>query len=108
MAQRVTPPVQRHRILVVDGHLDSVQSMAHLLHDMGHEVEFAISAPAALEATRRFRPQVVFLDPDLQQWGGMKLAQLMRREPGMAAARILPLDKPLDLAHVDGLLQKRA
>jgi len=91
-------------VLVVDGNLEAVQSMAHLLHDLGHEVEFAISGPAALEAARRFRPQIVFFDPELLQWGGVRLARLMQREPGMEGVRILPLDKPLDLAAVDSLL----
>lgn len=79
------------RILVVDDNLDSVQSMAFLLRDMQHEVEFAINARAALEVVRRLRPDYVFLDLGLPDMDGAELARRLRAEPGAEGARFFAL-----------------
>jgi CheY-like chemotaxis protein len=79
------------RILVIDDNLDSVQSMAFLLRDMRHEVEFAITARAALEAARRFRPDYVFIDLGLPDMDGAELARRLRAEPGIERARFFAL-----------------
>jgi CheY-like chemotaxis protein len=64
-------PAPRRRVLVIDDDLGAVHSMAFLLRDMGHEVQFAINGFAAIDVARKFRPEVILLDmklPDLQ-WG---------------------------------------
>jgi CheY-like chemotaxis protein len=82
------PLPRRHRVLVVDDNLDTVQSMALLLRDMGHEVDFAINGYATLEVARRLRPQVVFLDLALPDIDGWLLARMLRREATLAGVRI--------------------
>jgi CheY-like chemotaxis protein len=52
----------RRRILLVDDNLDNVRSLAMLLDTMGHHVEYAINATAAIDLAQRFQPDIVFLD----------------------------------------------
>jgi CheY-like chemotaxis protein len=80
-----------HRVLVVDDNLDTAETLRFLLRDMGHEVEFAINGRAALECSRRFRPDLVFLDLGLPDFDGCELARLMKAEAGAERLRIIAL-----------------
>ena len=85
-------------MLVVEDNLDSVHSMALMLKAMGHEVDFAINGFAAIDAARKFRPEVVLVDMNLPDFQGDKLARQLKFEPGMEKVRIiavtgLPLDE---------------
>ena len=80
-----------HRVLVVDDNLDTAETLRFLLRDMGHEVEFAINGRAALEVSRRFRPDLVFLDLGLPDFDGCELARLMKAEAGAERLRIIAL-----------------
>lgn len=73
---------------MVDDNLDAAQTLVVLLRDMGHRVEFAINARAALEAARRALPEIVFLDLVLPDMDGCELARQLKREPGLEALRI--------------------
>jgi CheY-like chemotaxis protein len=63
------------RILVVDDNIDQVQTMALLLHEMGHEVRFAINGESALSEARGFMPNVVFVDLGLPDIEGQDLCR---------------------------------
>jgi two-component system CheB/CheR fusion protein len=77
------------RILVVEDNLDTVHSLAFLLKDMGHEVEYAINGYAALDIARRMRPEFVFLDLGLPGMDGFEVCKRMKREPGLESTRII-------------------
>jgi CheY-like chemotaxis protein len=79
---------QSRRILVIDDNLDAAQVLVVLLRDMGHRVEFAINARAALEAARRMLPEIVFVDLVLPDMDGSELARQLKREPGLGGVRI--------------------
>jgi CheY-like chemotaxis protein len=85
------PEPRRHRVLVVDDNLDTVQSMALLLRDMGHEVDFAINGHAAMEVARRFRPDVVLMDIGLPDANGLDIARKLKNEPGGKRMRIMAI-----------------
>jgi len=71
----------RCRVLVVDDNLDSVDSLATLLRMMGHEVETASDAEAALHKAEEFRPGVAILDIGLPKVNGYDLAKQIRQRP---------------------------
>jgi CheY-like chemotaxis protein len=70
-----------HRILVVDPCPDTVASTAWLLRLWGHEVQSAHDGPAALEAARSYRPDVVLTEIALPWMDGCDLARRLR-DPG--------------------------
>src|SRR5258705_13911544 len=87
-------PIDKHtsrRVLVVDDSLDMIHSLAHVLRDMGHEVEFAINGYAALEAARRFRPEVVLLDIRLPDTDGWTVARRLKGEATERPVRVITI-----------------
>ena len=89
-ASPITQPPPR-RVLVVDDNLDTAETLRFILRDMGHEVEFAINGYGAMEAVRRFRPEIVFLDLGLPDLDGCELAGRIKRESGLDGVRIIAL-----------------
>ena len=73
----------RFRILVVDDHHDSGDSLATLLRLMGHEVRVAYDGVTGTEAARAFRPQVAVLDIGMPGMTGIELGRRLRQEPGL-------------------------
>jgi len=115
------------RVLVVDDHLDTVDSLAMLLKTMGHEVQFAITGTAAVDIARAFRPEIVLLDFGLPDVKGDQVARRIRSERGLENVRIIVITgrsedearqralaagcegyhvKPLDSATLEDLLAK--
>jgi CheY-like chemotaxis protein len=82
---------EARRVLVVEDNLDTVHSLALLIHDMGHKVEYAINGWVALDVARRFRPQFVFLDLGLPGMDGFELCRRIKKEPGLESARVIAL-----------------
>lgn len=66
------------RILVVEDDLDTAQTFAVMLREMGHHVVFAINGRAALEVASNFRPDIVFVDMLLPDVDGSDLAGQLR------------------------------
>jgi DNA-binding response OmpR family regulator len=78
-------------VLVVDDNLDTVHSMAMLLRDSGHQVQFAINGIAALHVAEKFRPEVIFLDLGLPDGDGVSLVRKIRRSPELKTARVIAI-----------------
>ena len=72
-----------HRLLVVDDNQDAADSLAMLLELQGHEVRVAHSGPAALEITKGYAPDVVFLDIGMPGMDGYDVARRLRQQPGL-------------------------
>ncbi len=70
------------RLLVVDDNQDAADSLAMLLRVHGHEVQVAYSGMAALEKTRTYTPDVVFMDIGMPGMDGYETARLIRQQPG--------------------------
>jgi signal transduction histidine kinase len=68
------------RIMVVDDHLDSGQTLATLLERSGHELRVVNDAPAALEHAASFQPDIILIDIGLPGMDGYELAQELRRD----------------------------
>ncbi len=79
------------RVLVVDDDPDVAYSFALLLRTMGHEVETAQDAAAALALVETFRPHVAFIDLGLPDIEGYELAAALRATPAAAGMRLVAL-----------------
>jgi CheY-like chemotaxis protein len=86
---RVQPAGGRLRVLIVDDEHDTADTMRILLEGAGHEAEVAYSGPAALEAARRLRPDVVLCDLGLPGLSGLEVAAALRADPLTAGARLI-------------------
>jgi len=125
-AQASTPA---RRVLVVDDNTDGAETLAMLLELAGHAATTADGGPAALEAARTHRPEVVFLDIGLPGMDGYEVARRLRAEPATANAVLVALTgwgseddkrkskdagfdvhltKPVDLAAVADVLARVA
>jgi len=85
------PPGPARRILVVDDHQDSTDSLALLLRLRGHEVRTAHDGPSALEEIERYHPDVVFLDLGLPGMSGYDVARRVRTMNGLGSPRLVAL-----------------
>lgn len=77
------------RVLIVEDHLDTLHSLAFILRRAGHEVELALNGYAALDAARRFRPEVVFLDLGLPGLDGLYVCAQLKSEPQFETTRFI-------------------
>jgi CheY-like chemotaxis protein len=91
------------RILVVEDNLDSVHTLAVLLQDMGHDVEYAINGYAALTLARRFRPEFVFLDLGLPGLDGFEVCRTIKDDPALQGARVIAIT-----GYADELSRRRS
>ena len=67
-------------VLIVDDNVDQADSLAALCRLLGHEVHVAYNGEAALEAARRARPAIAFLDITLPGTDGYEVARRLRAE----------------------------
>lgn len=66
------------RVLVVDDHRDTADAEAELLKMLGYVVTVALDGSSALEAAKRFRPDVVLLDVGMPDMDGHEVARRIR------------------------------
>lgn len=76
------------RILVVDDLEDTATSLAYLLEQMGHAVEFTTDPLRVIGIARRWLPEIIFIDIGMPKLDGWQLARTLRAEPGLENTRI--------------------
>jgi len=70
------------RVLVVEDHADTTESMAVLLRLHGHEVDVAPDGPTALRIAAQNPPDVALLDIGLPGMDGFEVARRLQERPG--------------------------
>jgi PAS domain S-box-containing protein len=90
-AQPGTAAAAGLKVLVVDDNADSLDMMAQLLRELGHEVACAQDASAAMASVNEHVPDVILLDIGLPGIDGYELARMMRKQPELAGARLIAL-----------------
>ena len=126
LPNRVVPPSQRRRILLVDDNHDNVRLLSRLLTRRGHEVFTAGDGLAALKIAAEFQPEVLLLDIGLPGLDGYALARRLRaggvattpmiaisgyaqdtdRELARAAGFVHHLAKPVDFDELAALITR--
>ncbi len=82
---------QGKRVLVVDDNADAAETLADLLHGLGHTTSVAHDGPTALSKAEAFRPQVALLDIGLPVMDGYELARRLREQPGLQRLRLFAI-----------------
>ena len=83
------PSPHPRRVLIIDDHADTADSLAICLRTAGHRVEIASDGIAGLEAARRFLPEVVFCDVGLPGVDGHYVARALKSDPRQAGCYIV-------------------
>jgi CheY-like chemotaxis protein len=71
------------RVLVVDDDLDSVEMLAELVAQLGHETRTALDGPTAIRSAQEFLPHLVLLDLALPEMDGYEVAKQLRSQPSL-------------------------
>jgi CheY-like chemotaxis protein len=80
--------VKLRRVLVVDDFEDTAVSLAYLLEQMGHTVEFTTDPQRVMGIARRLLPEIIFVDIRMPGLDGWQLTRMLRIEPGFENTRI--------------------
>ncbi len=80
-----------NRVLIVEDHEDSRESLRWVLELEGFEVVAAPNALRGLAAAREFRPHVAVIDVGLPDATGYDLARALRAMPDCAKMRLFAL-----------------
>lgn len=86
------------KVLLVDDHRDSADSMAWLLQSFGCEAHARFDAKSALADVESLRPDVAFLDIRLPDMSGIELCRRLRAIPSL---------EPIVLVAVTGATDDR-
>jgi CheY-like chemotaxis protein len=79
------------RVLIVEDNLDSVHSLALLVQEMGHHVDYAINGYAALALAKRMRPDFVLLDLGLPGRDGFDVCRRIKSDPWLKETRVIAI-----------------
>jgi signal transduction histidine kinase len=80
---RARTPHAGRRILIVEDNRDAADTLQELLEIEGHLVAVTYAGSDAVEAARRFRPEVVLCDVGLPGMSGYEVARRLRQESGL-------------------------
>ena len=72
------PLVRKHRILVIDDHVETAELECQLLRALGHDAIAATSGREGLELADKFDPDVGFVDLELPDVTGYEVARTLR------------------------------
>jgi DNA-binding response OmpR family regulator len=84
------------KILVVEDELALQETLAYNLKRQGYNVETASDGPAALEAARSFKPELILLDVMLPGFDGFELCRILRREMNTPVLMLTARDDEID------------
>src|SRR5947209_4552343 len=75
---------KRRRILVIEDHHETADTLGQLLELLGHEVRIAYSGPDGVRDAAVYLPEVVLSDIGLPGLDGYGVAEALRQNPATA------------------------
>ena len=84
------------KILVVEDELALQETLAYNLKRQGYTVQTAGDGPAALEAARSFKPELILLDVMLPGFDGFEVARTLRKELSTPILMLTARDDEID------------
>jgi CheY-like chemotaxis protein len=85
------PATHHRRVLVVEDNPDAAQTLAMLLHLLGHEVRVAHTGPDGVREAVEWSPDVVICDIGLPGLDGYGVARELRSRPSTRGALLIAL-----------------
>lgn len=82
---------RRQRIMIIEDNVDQGDTLRDLLEVGGHDVRLERSGADALDAIRRFCPDVVLCDLGLPGKDGFAIAGAIRADPALKGLRLIAL-----------------
>ena len=79
------------RIVVIEDNLDTVHTVALLLRELGHTVEYGTNGYVALDVVRRVRPDFVICDIGLPGFNGFDVCEQIKADPELRGVQVLAL-----------------
>jgi CheY-like chemotaxis protein len=79
------------RVLIVEDHPDSAQSLAELMQLEGFDTRIAVNGAEAVTAAHKFLPDAVLLDIGLPVMDGYQVARELRHMPDSSTALIIAI-----------------
>ena len=68
---------------------DRAQTVGWMLDEMGHDYELLHDGRGALDAARRYRPDIILLDIGLPGLNGYEVCRLLRQEAALQGTQIV-------------------
>jgi CheY-like chemotaxis protein len=90
VASCITAPARR-RVLVVDDHRDSADSLAMMLGNSGHQVRVAYDGEEAVATAEAWLPEVVLLDLGMPKLDGHDVCRFIRAQSWGRRMRIIAM-----------------
>lgn len=87
------------RVLVVDDHQDTLDSLALLLRCWGHEVHVAREGEAALKQALSAKPHLMLIDLAMPGMDGLQLAHRLRIQPDFSKTPLIAVTGLSDQLH---------
>jgi two-component system CheB/CheR fusion protein len=84
-------PATEARVLIVEDNADAAESLMLLLELLGLQVRTAPDGPAALDAARASRPDLMLIDIGLPGMNGYELAEQIRHDDALRGVTLVAL-----------------
>jgi DNA-binding response OmpR family regulator len=90
---------QELRVLIVDDHRDTADSLGLLVEEFGHQVHVTYGGKQALDVAIAFRPDVMLVDLAMPDLDGCSLVRRLRESPAFAHTKIAAITGHKDEGH---------
>lgn len=100
--------MKTHKILIVDDEKNLVSLLSRLLKRLSYDIEVAFDGAQAIEAARRFKPNLVLLDIKMPSMNGIEVLKELKSDPEFAKTPVVVLSAKGQLHEINAGLEAGA